>query len=184
MAQVGVIPVITVKDVDSTLETAAKAIEKGIGAVEITFRTNDGNPGYRMIAETIKKVRENFPGLMVGAGTVINAELAEMAKDAGAEFIVSPGLNPSTVEWCLANGMPVFPGVATPSDIEIALSYGLDHLKFFPAEASGGTKMLRALSGPFPTVKFMPTGGINESNAADYQLLANVFCIGGSWVLK
>ena len=80
--------------------------------------------------------------------------------------------------------MPVFPGVATPSDIEIALSYGLDHLKFFPAEASGGTKMLRALSGPFPTVKFMPTGGINESNAADYQSLANVFCIGGSWVLK
>ena len=184
MAQVGVIPVITVKDVDSTLETAAKAIEKGIGAVEITFRTNDGNPGYRMIAETIKKVRENFPGLMVGAGTVINAELAEMAKDAGAEFIVSPGLNPSTVEWCIDNKMPVFPGVATPSEVELALSYGLTHLKFFPAEALGGIKMLKALSGPFPQIKFMPTGGINEENHVAYRELKNVFSVGGSWVLN
>lgn len=184
MSAAGVIPVVTVKDVDATLEIASKASEKGIDALEITFRTTQGEKGHEMICEAIKAVRKNFPELLVGAGTVINAKLASMAKDAGAQFVVSPGINPKTVEWCLANGMPVFPGVATPSDIEIALSYGLDHLKFFPAEASGGTKMLRALSGPFPKVKFMPTGGINESNAADYQSLANVFCIGGSWVLK
>ena len=121
---------------------------------------------------------------MVGAGTVINAELAEMAKDAGAEFIVSPGLNPSTVEWCIDNKMPVFPGVATPSEVELALSYGLTHLKFFPAEALGGIKMLKALSGPFPQIKFMPTGGINEENYVAYRELKNVFCVGGSWVLN
>lgn len=183
MARTGVIPVITVKNIDSVLETAAKAIEKGIGAVEITFRTTEGLSGHRMIAEAIKSVREKYPELMVGAGTVINAELAEMAKDAGAEFIVSPGLNPATVEWCLANDMPIFPGVATPSEVELALSYGLTYLKFFPAEALGGIKMLKALSGPFPQVKFMPTGGINESNYKDYAELKNVFCVGGSWVL-
>ncbi|MDO4506173.1 MAG: bifunctional 4-hydroxy-2-oxoglutarate aldolase/2-dehydro-3-deoxy-phosphogluconate aldolase [Spirochaetales bacterium] len=184
MAQVGVIPVITVKDVGSTLETAAKAIEKGIGAVEITFRTTEGLSGYRMIADAIKAVVEKYPELIVGAGTVINGELASMAKDAGAQFIVSPGLNPATVEWCLKNKMPVFPGVATPSEVELALSYGLTYLKFFPAEALGGIKMLKALSGPFPQVKFMPTGGINADNYGAYKELKNVFCVGGSWVLK
>lgn len=184
MTAAGVIPVVTVKDINSTLEIAAQASKKGIDALEITFRTTEGERGHKMICGAITAVRKNFPELLVGAGTVINAQLASMAKEAGAQFIVSPGLNPKTVEWCLANEMSIFPGVATPSEIEIALSYGLDHLKFFPAEALGGTKMLKALGGPFPMVKFMPTGGINESNVADYQSLKNVFCIGGSWILK
>lgn len=184
MTAAGVIPVVTVKDINSTLEIAAQASKKGIKALEITFRTTEGERGHKMICGAITAVRKNFPELLVGAGTVINAQLASMAKEAGAQFIVSPGLNPKTVEWCLANEMSIFPGVATPSEIEIALSYGLDHLKFFPAEALGGTKMLKALGGPFPMVKFMPTGGINESNVADYQSLKNVFCIGGSWILK
>lgn len=183
MAEAGVIPVITVKDVESTLETAAKAMARGIKILEITFRTMEGEKGYGIICETIKRVKKDFPQLMIGAGTVINEKIAAMAKEAGAEFAVSPGFNQKTVEWCIANGMPVFPGVATPSEVEQALSYGLTRLKFFPAEALGGIKMLKALSGPFPQVKFMPTGGINEDNQKDYADLPNVFCLGGSWVL-
>lgn len=183
MSQAGVIPVLTVKDVESALKDAEKAQAKGINAVEITFRTTEGEKGYSMIADAISAVRGKFPGLLVGAGTVINEDLANKAMKAGAQFVVSPGFNPSTVKWCLSKGMPVFPGVATPSEIELALSHGLTHLKFFPAEALGGIKMLKALSGPFPQVKFMPTGGINEENYGSYRELKNVFCVGGSWVL-
>lgn len=180
----GIIPVLTVKNIESALSTAELAQKKGMGALEVTFRTTEGKTGYKMIADAIKELRIKFSELLIGAGTVINPELASMAKDSGAAFIVSPGFNPSTVEWCLKNEIPVFPGVATPSDIELALSYGLNFLKFFPAEALGGIKMLKALSGPFPQVKFMPTGGISESNYKNYLELENVFCVGGSWMLK
>lgn len=184
MTDIGIIPVITVKDVESTIEIADKAIKKGINAIEITFRTTEGTKGHNMIAMAIKAVKQKFPNLLIGAGTVINEELAVMAKNAGAEFIVSPGLNPKTIEWCISNNIAIFPGIATPSEIELALSYGLTYLKFFPAEALGGVKMLKTLSGPFPQVKFMPTGGINKDNFENYKNLKNVFCIGGSWILN
>ncbi|MBQ0039089.1 MAG: bifunctional 4-hydroxy-2-oxoglutarate aldolase/2-dehydro-3-deoxy-phosphogluconate aldolase [Treponema sp.] len=184
MSEAGVIPVVTVETMEKTLETAADAVAKGLKAIEITYRTTEGDAGYEKISQAIVAVKEKYPELMVGAGTVLNEKLAEMAKKAGAEFVVSPGFNPKTVQWCIENNMPVFPGVATPSDIEVALSYGLAYLKFFPAEAMGGTKMLKALSGPFPMVKFMPTGGINKENYGSYKELKNVFCVGGSWVLK
>ena len=118
----------------------------------------------------------------MGAGTVINAGLAERAVAAGARFVVSPGFNPSTVDWCLARGVPVCPGINSPSQVEWALEKGLDFLKFFPAEVSGGTAMLKALSGPFPTVRFMATGGINASNVASYFACPTLAAVGGSWM--
>jgi len=122
--------------------------------------------------------------MLVGAGTVINVELAKQAVAAGSKFIVSPGFNPAVVDWCIANNVPVVPGVNNPSEIEAGLARGLTTLKFFPAEASGGVKMLSALSGPFGQVTFMPTGGIDLKNLQDYVKQPNVLAVGGSWMVK
>ena len=125
-----------------------------------------------------------FPEMIIGAGTVLNKETAERAVKAGAKFIVSPGLDEGTVRWCQENGIPVTPGVSSASEIQKGVNLGLKVLKFFPAESSGGVKMLKDLGGPFPQVKFMTTGGINTANLEEYARAKNVLAVGGSWMVK
>lgn len=177
LENIGLVPVVKIDDASKSEALAKALIDGGLPCAEITFRT-------AAAAEAIERISKKYPDMIVGAGTVINVEFAKKAIAAGAKFIVSPGFNPSVVDFCIENNVPVVPGVCTPSDIEMALGRGLSVLKFFPAEASGGVSMLKALSGPFPNVKFMPTGGISEKNLADYIKLKNVFAVGGSWMVK
>ncbi|OHE64966.1 MAG: 2-dehydro-3-deoxyphosphogluconate aldolase, partial [Treponema sp. GWC1_61_84] len=149
----------------------------GIPVAEVTFRTAAAE-------DAIRSMKAECPGLLVGAGTVINVELAKKAIAAGAAFIVSPGFNPATVDYCLERGVPVLPGANNPSLIEAGLEKGLDVFKFFPAEASGGVAMIDALAAPFGAIKFVPTGGIDASNVGDYARRDAVLAIGGSWMVK
>ncbi len=174
---IGIVPVVKIDDAAKAVPLAKAMIDGGLPCAEVTFRTAAAE-------EAIKQMTAAYPDMLVGAGTVINPALAEKAVAAGAKFIVSPGFNPETVEWCIAHNVPVVPGVCTPSEIEKGLSYGLNVLKFFPAEASGGVNMLKNLAGPFPQVKFMTTGGINAANLGDYAKTPNVLAIGGSWMVK
>lgn len=174
---IGIVPVVKIDDASKAEALAKALIDGGLPCAEVTFRTAAAE-------EAIRRMSKAHPEMLIGAGTVINPELAEKAVAAGAKFIVSPGLNPATVEWCLAHDVPVVPGIATPSEIEKGLSYGLKVLKFFPSEALGGVNMLKNLAGPFPQVKFMTTGGINAGNLAEYAKAKNVLAIGGSWMVK
>ena len=177
LAETGLVPVIKIEDASKAVPLAHALLSGGIPCAEITFRTDAA-------AAAIGKIASSVPGMTVGAGTVINAKLAREAVDAGAQFIVSPGFNPSVVDWCLERGVPVIPGINDPTGIEAALERGLGVLKFFPAEVSGGTAMLDALAGPFPGVSFVPTGGIDASNLADYARRPNVLAVGGTWMVK
>lgn len=172
-----IVPVVAIEDADKAVPLAKAMIDGGIPCAEVTFRTAAAE-------QAIKNMVAAFPEMVVGAGTVINPELAEKAVNAGAKFIVSAGLNPATVKWCNDHNVPVTPGVCTPSEIEQGLSMGLNVLKFFPAEASGGVNMLKNFGGPFKQVKFMTTGGISPANLADYAKASNVLAIGGSWMVK
>lgn len=174
---IGIVPVVKIDDADKAEGLAHALIEGGIPCIEITFRTDAA-------ADAIRAIAGQVPDIAVGAGTVINLDLAKKAVDMGAKFIVSPGFNPSVVDWCIANDIPVVPGVNNPSGIEAGLERGLETLKFFPAEASGGVAMLDALAGPFPQVSFIPTGGIDLKNLADYAKRPNVLAIGGTWMVK
>ncbi|MDX1521198.1 MAG: bifunctional 4-hydroxy-2-oxoglutarate aldolase/2-dehydro-3-deoxy-phosphogluconate aldolase, partial [Anaerolineae bacterium] len=149
----------------------------GLPCAEITFRTETAGDSIAILAA-------KFPTMLVGAGTVLTLDQARQAQAAGAGFIVTPGFDEAIVDWCLVNDMPVTPGVITPTEISLALNKGLNLLKFFPAELSGGISYLKAMAGPFSTVKFMPTGGIDRSNLADYLRLSNVHACGGSWMVK
>ena len=169
---IGLVPVVKIDDAEKAVPLAKALIDGGIPCAEITFRTDAAE-------EAIKRVSKAYPEMLVGAGTVINPQLAEKAVAAGAKFIVSAGFNKATVEWCLSHNIPVVPGVCTPSEIEMGLSMGLNVLKFFPAEASGGVSMLKDFSGPFSQVRFMTTGGINIGNLQDYAKASNVLAIGG-----
>jgi len=183
LSEVKIVPVVTVFDKDEAVKLAHSLVNRGYSAVEFAFRSASGDESdFRKAGECIKAVRQLCPKMLCGAGTVINPKLAELAKNSGAQFAMSPGFNVATVEWCIQNDMPIFPGINNPSQIEQALMYGLDVLKFFPAEISGGIKMLKALGGPFPTVKFIPTGGIDSANADDYLACKNVIAVGGSWI--
>lgn len=173
----GIVPVVKIDDAKKAIGLAKAMIKGGIPCAEVTFRTDAAE-------EAIKLITKECPEMLVGAGTVINPELAEKAVKAGAKFIVSPGLNKKTVKWCLEHDVPVVPGVCTPSDIEKGIGLGLNVLKFFPSESSGGVKMLKDLGGPFPQIKFMTTGGINPDNLADYAKAPNVLAMGGSWMVK
>ncbi len=177
-----IVPVVTIFDENTALSLADALLEGGINAVEIAFRTIDSENGLKKIASCIKTLAVSRPQLLVGAGTVINADLAQTAADSGAKFIVSPGFNPATIEFCLKNDIPICPGINAPTFIELALNYGLDFLKFFPAELSGGVKMLKAFSGPFPQVSFMPTGGVSRENLCSYLACKNVCSVGGTWM--
>lgn len=173
----GLVPVVKIDDAARAAMLGKTLSGAGLKVAEITFRT-------ACAEDAIGRMVESCPDLVVGAGTVINPGLAQKAIDAGARFIVSPGLNQATVEYCLGRGVPVIPGVNSPSMIELGLSLGLEVFKFFPAEASGGLAMLDALAGPFGSIKFMPTGGIDLSNLARYAAHPSVLAVGGSWMVK
>lgn len=174
--RVGIVPVITLPAPEAGPDLARALAAGGIPIAEITFRRAGA-------ADAIRRIRAELPEVLTGAGTIINVALAREAVAAGAMFIVSPGLNPAVVEYCKETGVPIFPGVSTPSDVERALELGLHTLKFFPAEASGGTAMLTALAAPFPQVRFLPTGGITAANLENYARLPAVLAIGGSWMV-
>ena len=177
MGEVGIIPVIAIKDAEDAVPLA-KALNAGdLPIAEITFRTAAAE-------ESIKRIAAGVPEVMVGAGTVLTIDQAKRAVAAGAKFIVAPGFNEKVVDYCLQNNIPITPGVNTASEIGKALEKGLEVLKFFPAEASGGLKTIKALAGPYTTVKFYPTGGINPGNVADYLSYDRIFTCGGSWMVK
>ncbi len=175
----GVIPVIAIESPEHALSMADALIEGGLPVAEITFRT-------KAAAEVIEKLNNARPELLLGAGTILSVRDLERAAECGARFGVSPGLNPDIVRRALELDFPFFPGVMTPTDIELGLSFGLKILKFFPSEASGGTKMLGAVSAPYAHlgVRFIPTGGISMKNLKDYLSLPQVIAVGGTWIAK
>jgi 2-dehydro-3-deoxyphosphogluconate aldolase/(4S)-4-hydroxy-2-oxoglutarate aldolase len=179
IAQLGIVPVITIENADAAIPLADAFIEGGLPVVEITFRTATA-------AEVIRKMAKERPQLIVGAGTVLTLANLEAAKASGAAFAVAPGLNPQAVKQAQAMGLPFMPGVATPSDIELGLSLGCKLLKFFPAEANGGVGMIEALSAPYKHagIRFMPTGGVNPANLESYLKLDTVAAVGGTWIAK
>jgi 2-dehydro-3-deoxyphosphogluconate aldolase/(4S)-4-hydroxy-2-oxoglutarate aldolase len=172
-----VIPVIALEDADDAVPLC-KALEAGgLEVAEITFRTDAA-------ADALRIVQEEFPEFVLGAGTVTRVEEVDAAHQAGAQFAVAPGLNPLVVERAQQIGLPFFPGVCTPSDVEAALQLGCRTLKFFPAGAMGGARMLKSLYGPYRHrgVEFIPTGGVNAENLSDYLTTPGVIAVGGSWV--
>jgi 2-dehydro-3-deoxyphosphogluconate aldolase/(4S)-4-hydroxy-2-oxoglutarate aldolase len=174
--ELSVVPVVAIESVDDALRLADALTAGGIPCAEITLRTDAGLASIKALS-----TRSDF---LVGAGTVNNAEQAAAVADAGAKFVVAPGFNPRTVKWCVDNEMPVFPGTSNPTDLEQALEFGLDVVKFFPAEAMGGVKTLKAFHGPYRSIRFMPTGGVSLSNLSDYLSLPYVIGCGGSWMAK
>ncbi|GAB6277533.1 putative KHG/KDPG aldolase (Includes: 4-hydroxy-2-oxoglutarate aldolase; 2-dehydro-3-deoxy-phosphogluconate aldolase) [uncultured spirochete] len=172
-----IVPVIKLEKPSDAFRLGRALLEGGLPVAEVTFRTAAAR-------DAIKLLRDQYPAMMVGAGTVTTIEQVDLARDAGAMFIVTPGFNPRIVDYCLANNIIIIPGVNSPSQIEQGLERGLSLLKFFPAEASGGVKMLKALHGPYSEVSFVPTGGIDASNLLQYIQLSNVAAIGGSWMVK
>lgn len=177
ISEMGVVPVVTINNADDAIPLAKALIDGGLMCAELTFRTD-------ACEEAIKLITSEFPDMLVGAGTVLTKEQVDRAVSAGASFIVSPGLNPRVVEYCIEKGVTVIPGVSTPSEIEQALSYSLEVLKFFPAEANGGMAAIKAISAPYKSVKFMPTGGISEKNLRDYLSSDKIVACGGSWMVK
>ncbi|MEM7314687.1 MAG: bifunctional 4-hydroxy-2-oxoglutarate aldolase/2-dehydro-3-deoxy-phosphogluconate aldolase [Planctomycetota bacterium] len=171
-----IIPVVAIENLDHAERLADTLSDGGLPCAEITLRTEAG------IAAIERLSRRD--GMLVGAGTVHSVQQAQQATEAGAEFIVSPGFNPKTVQWCLDNGVTIIPGTSNPSDLEMALEFGLDVVKFFPAEAMGGIKTLKAFHGPYHTMRFMPTGGVSPANIADYLSLPFVIACGGSWMVR
>jgi 2-dehydro-3-deoxyphosphogluconate aldolase/(4S)-4-hydroxy-2-oxoglutarate aldolase len=170
-----VVPVIVIDSADQALGLADALLAGDLPCAEITFRTPAA-------ADALRRIAAERPDVVVGAGTVLSTEQAARAKEAGARFIVSPGLNRRVVEWCQSHDLPIFPGVCTPTEIEAALECGLDVVKFFPAEQIGGLKYLKAVAAPFPDLSFMPTGGINAANIGDYLGFRRVVACGGSWM--
>ena len=173
--QTGLIPVVTLDEPEKAEALASALTEGGLGAAEITFRTPAA-------ARAIERMRKSAPELLVGAGTVLTSDQLNDAIGAGAEFVVAPGFNPKIAEAALSAGIPFIPGVMTPTEIEAAMAFGFTVLKFFPAEAAGGVGMLKALSAPYTTVRFMPTGGVTMGNLTDYLSLPSVLYCGGSFV--
>lgn len=177
ISKIGIVPVIALDDAKDARPLAKALIQGGINCAEVTFRTDAAEEAIRIMAS-------EFPEMLVGAGTVLTTEQVDRAVGAGAKFIVSPGLNPVTVAYCVEKNIPIVPGTANPSDVEIALSYGLEVVKFFPAEAAGGIAMIKAMSAPYGKVKFMPTGGITADNLKEYLDFNKIVACGGSWMVK
>lgn len=175
IGNIGVVPVVVIEDPANAADLARAVLAGGIGAIEVTLRTDSS-------VKSIENIAKEVPEILVGAGTVLTVAEAESAVKAGAKFVVSPSFSPAVVGWCLENNVPVLPGCSTPADIQQAIDMGLDTVKFFPAEESGGAKKLKSFAGIFRNIKFMPTGGINEKNIVDYLSLPNVICCGGTWI--
>ena len=170
-----IVPVIALERAEDAVPLGRTLQKNGIPVAEITFRS-------AAAIDAIRRLRDALPDILIGAGTVLNAAQAKAAQQAGADFIVSPGFNPNTVKACQDLGIAITPGINNPTAIEAALEHGITTVKYFPAEASGGLKMLKALHGPFPQVRFCPTGGIGPAAAPDYLAQPNVLCVGGSWL--
>ena len=177
LGEIGIIPVVAIDEAASAIPLGQALLDGGLPCAEITFRT-------AAAADAILKMSAAHPNILMGAGTVLTVEQAKQAKAAGAKFIVTPGFDQAVVDWCLENAIPITPGVMTPTDINQALSKGLNVLKFFPAEAAGGIKALKAIGGPFVGIRFIPTGGISADNLADYLRLPMVHACGGSFMVK
>jgi 2-dehydro-3-deoxyphosphogluconate aldolase/(4S)-4-hydroxy-2-oxoglutarate aldolase len=175
IAQLGIVPVLTLDRAEDAEPVAEALVGAGLPCAEVTFRTG-------VAAEAIERMTGMFPEMVVGAGTVLSSAQSEIAALAGASFVVGPGFDRGVFEWCRENGMPVVPGAVTPTEVGAVLSLGVTLIKFFPAEPAGGVRTLEALAGPFPDVRFLPTGGIRESNLAAYLQLPTVAACGASWV--
>lgn len=173
----GVIPVVVLDDANDARDLAKALINGGLPVAEVTFRTAAAK-------EAISIISKEFPEMLIGAGTVLTVKQVEDAVSSGAKFIVAPGFDPEIVDYCLNNNIPVFPGCVTPSEVTQAFKRGLDIVKFFPAGEFGGLKMIKAISGPFPNMKFIPTGGVNAENLRDYMASDKIFACGGTWIAK
>ena len=172
-----VIPVVVIKDINETVPTLKALKDGGINCAEITFRT-------ACAAEAISLAVKEFPDMNVGAGTVINLEQAKKAVEAGAKFLVSPGLSVSVAKYAKEINLPYYPGCVTPTEIMQALELGIDIVKFFPANVYGGLKALKALAAPFPQIKFIPTGGVDLTNLEEFIAFEKVYAVGGSFMMK
>ena len=171
-----IVPVVAIENADDANSLGDALILGGLPGAEITFRTDAALNAITILAKRTD--------LLVGAGTVLKVDQAKAAVEHGAKYIVSPGINPRVVDYCVKNNIPIMPGVCTPTDIETALDFGLDIVKFFPAEAFGGLKTLQAISAPYKMMYFLPTGGINQKNLLDYLAFSKVWACGGSWMVK
>lgn len=172
----GILPVVAIEKLEYAVPLAKACVEAGLAGMEVTFRTE-------CAVEAVRAIRKAYPDLLLGAGTILNCAQADEAIAAGADFLVTPGFNPKVVSYVLSKNMPIMPGVTTPAEIEDAMEMGLEVLKFFPAEQSGGIPKLKLLAGPYRNVKFVPTGGITEQNFREYLALDNVLAVGGSFMI-
>ena len=175
--KIGIIPVVVLNDVKDALPLGECLMKGGLPCAEVTFRTAAAE-------ESIRRMAKAYPDMLVGAGTVLTTEQADRAIDAGAKFIVSPGFNPKVTEYVLKKGIPMCPGTCTPSEMEAAMELGLDVVKFFPAEPSGGLKRIKAVAAAYVNLNFMPTGGISASNVRDYLAYDRIVAAGGSWMVS
>lgn len=173
----GIVPVVVLDDPKDAEPLAEALCSGGLPCAEVTFRTPAA-------AQSIRIMSEKFPHMLIGAGTVLTTEQVDSAVDAGAKFIVSPGLNPRIVKYCTERNIVITPGCANPSDVEQAIEDGLDVVKFFPAEQAGGLAYIKAIAAPYAGIKFMPTGGINPKNVRDYLAYDRILACGGSWMVK
>jgi 2-dehydro-3-deoxyphosphogluconate aldolase/(4S)-4-hydroxy-2-oxoglutarate aldolase len=177
IGELGIVPVVKIEKAEDALPLGRALMDGDLPIAEITFRTSAAE-------ESIKILTKELPKLLVGAGTVLTVEQAKKAVSAGAKFIVSPGFNPKVVDYCVENSIPVTPGINNPTQIEMALERGIEVVKFFPAEASGGLPLLESMSAPYSGIKFIPTGGINLNNLTSYLSYNKVHACGGSWMVK
>ena len=175
--EIGIVPVVVLNDAKDAEPLAQALCNGGLPCAEVTFRTDAAE-------ESIRIMSEKFPNMLIGAGTVLTTDQVDRAVAAGAKFIVSPGLNPRIVKYCVEKGILITPGCTNPSDIEQALENGLEVVKFFPAEPAGGLKMIKAMAAPYVGVKFMSTGGINATNVREYLAYDIILACGGSWMVK
>jgi 2-dehydro-3-deoxyphosphogluconate aldolase/4-hydroxy-2-oxoglutarate aldolase len=175
--KIGILPVVVLEDAKDAKPLANALCEGGFPLAEVTFRTSAAK-------ESIEIMSSQFPDMLVGAGTVLSVEQVNEAIKAGAKFIVSPGFDDEVVNYCLENNIPVTPGTCTPSDVQKCYKLGLEVVKFFPAEPSGGLNMIKAIAAPYTTIKFIPTGGIDLNNMSNYLSYEKIFAIGGSWMVK
>jgi 2-dehydro-3-deoxyphosphogluconate aldolase/(4S)-4-hydroxy-2-oxoglutarate aldolase len=171
-----IVPVLVIKDVEDALPIARALLAAGIKVLEVTLRTPAA-------LDVIKIIADELPEACIGAGTVTNREMLQRCQDAGAKFAISPGLTKDLLQAGNEGNIALIPGISSISEMMDGIDYGYDHLKFFPAEASGGVKAIQSIGGPFPDIRFCPTGGINLSNVSNYLALSNVACCGGSWLV-
>lgn len=175
--QLGIVPVVVLNDLKDALPLAKALCHGGLPCAEVTFRTDAA-------AKSIRLMTEAYPDMLVGAGTVLTTDQVDQAVEAGAKFLVSPGLTPRLVKYCVERNVPILPGCATPSDMEQALENGLKAVKFFPAQAAGGLAYIKAVAAPYTELQFMPTGGITPENVRDYLAYERILACGGSWMVK